>query len=154
MGNIAGANLVKIGWAAEGLVAMRLEEQGYHVSPARNHRYDLLCEGVRIEVKVASPVDGEWVWAFNGRKRFSDYCDIVILVGQEVVPDSFVYFILPADHPFFYNHDGRAKAGASFRFILRSKKCPRPSRRMLELHRDKWSVIHNMVQMARVGPTN
>lgn len=141
MANYYGEDLSRIGREAEILVASKLRDRGYCVVPSENRSYDLLCENLRIEVKIAYPSTRGWVWALNNRKNFSESCDVVILVGKEPDVPGFRFFVFPSNHPIFYNHRGGPKAGVGMCLEPISKKCPRPVRRMLTIHCNKWSVI-------------
>jgi hypothetical protein len=111
MPNYIGADLVNLGREAEAEVGDILRQRGHRVGPAKNYHYDLLCDGkVRIEVKTAYPSSkGNVAWAFNGRKRLEDYCDVVVLIAN--IDGKVFHYVLPADHQVFYGPDGEPKAG-------------------------------------------
>ena len=138
MPNWAGEDLVGLGREMEGKVAEILRRLGHSVAAPENRHYDLLCDGkVRVEVKVANPSGGELVWAFNSRKRFSDHCDVVVLVAN--FENGLVFYVLPADHLIFYTRDGKPKAGIGI--TVKPTKRLRETGLALERHRDRWELV-------------
>lgn len=137
MPNIHGVDLAGIGAEAEALVAEKLRALGHKVTAGESYRHDLFGDdSVRVEVKFSYPSDGEWVWAFNSRKRLSDYCDVVVLIGEE--HGRFHFFVLPSDRRIFYTKSGKPKAdiGSSVKPTRL-----RATGRALNAHRDKWQLI-------------
>jgi len=135
--NYAGVNLVGLGREFEQVVADILRQHGHHIEPPANYHYDLLCDGkVRIEVKVGRRSGKNIAWAFNSRKRLSDYCDIVILIADLGLERR--HYILPADHDVFYSN-GNPKAGIGF--YPDAKRLTKSTGQILEQHYERWDLI-------------
>lgn len=140
MPNIHRVDLVGMGAEAEVLVAKRLRAFGHSVTPGENYRHDLLVDGsVRVEVKLSHPSDGEWVWGFNSRKRLSDHCDVVVLIGED--QGRFHFFVFPSDHGVFYRNDGKPKAGIGVKVNPRRTHT---TGQALSNHRDRWQLIREI----------
>jgi hypothetical protein len=140
MPNYAGVDLVNMGREAEKMVGTLLRSRGYHIEPADNYRYDLLCDHkVRIEVKTAYPSGTDIVWAFNSRKRLEDHCDVVVLIAN--IDGHARHYVLPADHQVFYNSNGEPKAGIG---ITRNPSTLKPTGRTLERHYERWDLIRQI----------
>lgn len=140
MPNYAGVDLINLGREAEKAVGDILRQHGHRVEPADNHHYDILCDGtVRIEVKTAYPSGNDIVWAFNNRKRFEDYCDVVVLIAN--VDGQARYYVLPADHQVFYNSGGEPKAGIG---ITKNPSTLKNTGRTLERHYERWELVRQI----------
>jgi hypothetical protein len=100
----------------------------------------LLCDDtVRIEVKTAYPSGDDIVWAFNGRKRLEDYCDVVVLIAN--VDGQALHYVLPADHQVFYNSSGEPKAGIG---ITKNPTTLKQTGRTLQRHYERWDLVRQM----------
>jgi len=141
MPNYAGRDLINMGREAEAEVGDILQQRGHKIGPAKNYHYDLLCDDtVRIEVKTGYPTrDGSLAWAFNGRKRLEDYCDVVVLIAN--VDGTAFHYVLPADHQVFYTASGEPKAGIG---IIAKPTRLKQTGRTLQRHYERWDLVRQI----------
>lgn len=89
--------------------------------------------------REAEKMGDDVVWAFNGRKRLEDFCDVVVLIAN--IDSQARHYVLPADHQVFYTSTGEPKAGIG---ITKNPRTLKKTGRTLERHYERWDLVRQI----------